>query len=168
MPPPSASSTAELQRDLLVFLGLRMRLHRIGLSHWQAGARLRSWGVAPLHFADDRLLAPCGQSEALWLGCWLDDEDGPGAAVELSDRAHGGSAQIGLPADFQLTALRGADGTAQAIARPGSHYELKLSMAGAQCVLALLLQAPADWAHSAGREAPPALTGPPPPPPRYA
>ncbi|KQP35248.1 hypothetical protein [Pseudorhodoferax sp. Leaf274] len=168
MPPPSASSTPELQRDLLVFQGLRMRVHRIGLAHWQAGARLRSWGVAALHRAGDQWLAPCGADEALWLGFWQDEEDGPGAEVQLHDHAHGRSAGIVLPPDFQLTALRGADGTAHAIALPAPRYELRLSAGGVRCLLALQLQAPADWARTAGRAAPPALAGPPPLPPRYA
>lgn len=167
MPPPSASSTPELQRDLLVFKGLRMRVHRIGLAHWQGGARLRSWGVAPLHCEGDRLLAPCGPDEALWLGCWQDEEDGPGAQVQLRDRAHDSVASIALPPDFQLTALRDAAGVAHAIAGAGSSYELQLSTGGAQCLLALQLLTPADWAQAASRAAPAALTGPPPPPPRY-
>jgi hypothetical protein len=167
MPPPSASSTPELQRDLLVFMGLRMRVHRIGLAHWQAGARLRSWGVAPLHRDGDQLLVPCGAREALWLGFWQDEEDGPGATVELHERTRALAARSVLPPDFQLTALRGTDGAAHAIAPPAAHYELQLSTGGARCLLALQLQPPREWAHAAGRAAPAALTGPPPPPPRY-
>jgi hypothetical protein len=158
-----------LQRELLVFQGLRMRVHRIGLAHWQAGARLRSWGVAPLHRAGERLCVPCGDGEALWLGFWQDAEDGPGAAVELHDRARGSAARIALPPDFQLTALQAADGTAQPIApAPAQALELQLATAGAQCRFALELLAPADWARAAGRAAPAALSGPPPLPPRYA
>ncbi|RCW70162.1 hypothetical protein [Pseudorhodoferax soli] len=168
MSPTNSLSSSDLQRDLLVFMGLRMRVHRIGLAHWQAGARLRSWGVVPLHRNGDELLAPCGAREALWLGFWQDEEDGPGATVELHDRARGASASIVLPPEFQLTALRGADGTAHPIAPPAAHYALALSTGGAQCLLSLQLQPPREWAQAAGRAAPPALTGPPPLPPRYA
>lgn len=171
MPPPSASSTAEplLQRELLVFQGLRMRVHRIGLSHWQAGARLRSWGVAPLHRADDRLLAPCGPQETLWLGFWQDDEHGPGAQVCLQDVAQGLSATLVLPPDFQLTALRAADGAAHAITpATADHLQLRLCTAGTACTLALQLLPPAAWAQATGCAAPAALSGPPPLPPRYA
>jgi hypothetical protein len=163
MPPPSASSTP----DLLAFQGLRMRVHRIGLAHWRPGARLRSWGVAPLHRSGEQLLVPCGAHEALWLGFWQDEEDGPGATVELHDRARASAARIVLPPDFQLTALRGADGAAQPIAPPAARYELTLSTGGAQCQLTLQLQPPREWAQAAGRAAPAALGGPPPPPPRY-
>lgn len=182
MPPPSASSTPEapahLQRELLVFQGLRMRVHRIGLSHWQAGARLRSWGVAPLHREGDQLLAPCSPLEALWLGFWQDDEDGPGATASLhvdghhahaAQGARGASASLVLPPDFQLTTLRTAHGTAHAITpATASQLELRLSTAGARCTLALALQPPAEWAQASGRPAPAALNGPPPLPPRYA
>lgn len=157
-----------LQRGLLAFQGLRMRIHRIGLAHWQAGARLRSWGVAPLHRAGDRLLVPCGDGEALWLGLWQDAEDGPGATVQLHARAQGLSAGIVLPPDFQLTALQAADGVAQPITRAAGPLELRLATAGAQCPLALALLAPSDWAQVAGRPAPDPLAGPPPLPPRYA
>ncbi|WP_189689229.1 hypothetical protein [Pseudorhodoferax aquiterrae] len=163
MPPPSASSTPEL----LAFEGLRMRVHRIGLAHWRPGARLRSWGVAPLHRNGEQLLVPCGAREALWLGFWQDEEDGPGATVELHDRAHGRAARIVLPPDFQLTALGGAEGAAYPIAPPAAHYELALMANGARCLLTLQLQPPREWAQAAGRAAPAALTGPPPPPPRY-
>lgn len=148
-------------------MGLRMRVHRIGLAHWQAGARLRSWGVAPLHGSGDQLMVPCGQDEALWLGFWQDQDDGPGASVQLHDNARGGTAGIALPPDFQLTAVRSADGAPHPIAPPALHYTLQLCAGGARCELALQLQPPADWAQAAGRAAPAALTGPPPPPPRY-
>lgn len=175
MPPPSASSTPEapahLQRELLVFQGLRMRVHRIGLSHWQAGARLRSWGVAPLHRQGDRLLAPCSAQEALWLGFWQDEENGPGAEVGLDTRmdGHHASATLVLPPDFQLTTLRSADGAAHAITPAiARRLELRLSTAGVRCVLSLRLLPPAEWTQAAGRAAPAALSGPPPIPPRYA
>lgn len=180
MPPPSASSTPEalLQRELLVFQGLRMRVHRIGLSHWQAGARLRSWGVAPLHREGDQLMAPCSAQEALWLGFWQDDENGPGAEVSLHADVHSApatpdashaSATLVLPPDFQLTTLRSSGGAAHAITpATACQLELRLSTAGARCTLALLLQPPTEWAQATGRPAPATLSGPPPLPPRYA
>lgn len=154
-----------LQRDMLVFPGLRVRLHRIGLAHWQPGTRLRSWGVAPLHRHGDSLWVPCAEDEALWLGAWLDD-DGGAATVHLRDAASTLTATIALPRDFQLTGLCDADGRAQALAQPPCQWQLAVHSAGVQVGLTLALHLPAAWAQLAGRAAPAALTGPPPLPPR--
>lgn len=154
-----------LQRDMLIFPGLRMRLHRIGLSHWQADARLRSWGVAPLHRHGDSVLAPCAEGEALWLGAWLDDDMGA-ATLHLRDTAGAQTAAITLPRDFQLTGLRDAAGHVQALAQPPRQLGLAVRSAGAPIELTLALHTPAAWAERAARTAPAALAGPPPLPPR--
>lgn len=154
-----------LQRDMLVFTGLRMRLHRIGLTHWQAGTRLRSWGVAPLHRHGNSLLVPCAEGEALWLGAWLDDDMGA-ATLRLHDAVGAQTAAIALPLDFQLTGLRDAAGQVQALALPPRQLRLEVHSAGAQVELTLALHAPATWAQLAERTAPAALAGPPPLPPR--
>lgn len=156
-----------LQRDMLIFSGLRMRLHRIGLTHWQAGARLRSWGVAPLHRHGDSLSVPCASGEALWLGAWLDDDAGA-ATLRLSDDLGTQTAEMALPHDFQLTGLRDADGSVRPLAQPPRQLRLEVLGVGAEISLTLDLQTPTAWAHLAGRTAPPALTGPPPLPPRLA
>lgn len=154
-----------LQRDMLIFPGLRMRLHRIGLTHWQAGARLRSWGVAPLHRHGDSLSVPCASNEALWLGAWLDEDTGV-ATLRLRDAAGTQTAEMALPQDFQLTGLRDAAGRVRALAQPTGQLHLEVLSAGAEFTFTLGLQTPAAWAQSAGRTAPAALTGPPPLPPR--
>lgn len=155
-----------LQGNLMLVQGVRLRLHRIGLSHWQAGTRLRSWGVAPLHREGELLLAPCAPDEALWIGAWLDD-DGQQAGLRLRDAAAGLQATAELPREFQLTCLDGRlplTVTAGAAARP---LALSVTHAGRQCGVALQLLAPDDWAARAGRPALAALAGPPAPPPRY-
>ena len=158
-----------LQRDLLALDGVRLRLHRIGLSHWRAGTRLRSWAVAPLHRTGDALHVACSDGEALWLGAWLDEENGGPASVRLQANGLERSATIHLPADFQLTALTDAQGRHHALARSGTEQvglRLLLQGMGDQAAIALQLHAPAAWSALAGRPEPAPLHGPPPLPPR--
>ncbi len=152
-----------LQEDLLVFHALRMRFHRIGLSHWQPNQRLRSWAVSPLHAEGLQLMAPCGEAEALWLGAWTDDDDS--AADVVLQRAGGEAvAQLAVPASFQLTTLVDNDGNPSPMGE-GS-YHLRMRCGQATQALDLRVLAPKVWAGCSGRPAPPPLDGPPLLPPR--
>ena len=75
----------------MIFESLRVRLHRIGRSHWRAASVLRSWGAVPLHQDGDALHVPCADDEALWLGAWLDDDESVTASVALNNPASGRS-----------------------------------------------------------------------------
>ncbi len=160
-----------LHGDLLAFAGLRLRLQRIGLDHWRAGATLRSWGAAPLHAAGERLLAPCGPAETLWIGAWLDDEAGAAEArIDVTEPATGHTATLVLPPGYQIGGLADAPGQLHplTLAAHGAAVDLRLHLragqARAECLLRLC--APQAWAAATGRPAPAPLTGPPPPPPR--
>ncbi len=173
-----------LHGDLLAFAGLRLRLQRIGLDHWRAGATLRSWGAAPLHAAGDQLLAPCGTGEALWIGAWLDDEasanasadahaDAPAdARIDATEPATGRSATLVVPPGYQISGLADAAGQLYplTLAAHGEAVDLRLHLragqAQAQAHCLRRLCAPQAWAAAAGRPAPEPLAGPPPPPPR--
>lgn len=157
----------QLQRDLVLVPGLRLRLHRIGLAHWRAGARLRSWGVAPLHREGDTLHAPCAAGEALWIGGWLDEDDNGHAELQLHDAAAGLQATAVLPADFQLTTLGGTQPITLARSGAARTFALAVTHAGRHTCIALQLLPPADWALRTGRPAPAAPAAPPPLPPRY-
>jgi len=156
-----------LDNDVVTLAGLRLRLHRIGLSHWRPGTTLRSWGAAPLHADADAqaLHAPCGAGEALWLGAWLEDGSASGH-VRLADAAASCAGDIALPGDFQIGALQDARGAAQPIAAAQRRLALELAANGTRAALALHLHEPGQWAALAGRPAPAPLTGPPPLPPR--
>ncbi|CAA2105340.1 hypothetical protein [Variovorax paradoxus] len=154
-----------LQGDMVVLEGLRLRLHRIGRSHWRASGSLRSWGAVPLHRVGNALHAPCAPDEALWLGAWLDDDDAAGD-LRLSETASGRAAGIVLPDAFQLTALAGANGTPHPIELAAPDLSMTLACGPAHADIALTLHAPGDWAALSGRPAPRALAGPPPLPPR--
>jgi hypothetical protein len=158
-----------LDRDLVVFEGLRLRVHRIALAHWSAAATLRSWGAATLHREGDVLHVPCADGEALWIGVWLDDEL-PAASVRVTAPASGYLAAIQVPEKFQIASLKGPDGSDRPIARPVASDRLDLVL-DLQCgplgvPIALSLRTPEAWATCSGRPAPDALTGPPPLPPR--
>jgi hypothetical protein len=156
---------------MLVWQHLRMRVHRIGLSHWHAQGHLRSWGVAPLHRRDQQLWVPCGDAEAVWLGLWLDNDAGTEASATLNDPADMACAHIALPTQFQFTGLTGADQRCRplSLAPDGAPrpLHLTLSTGDAQAELTLVLHPPLDWAQASGLPAPAALRGPPPLPPRY-
>ncbi len=158
-----------LQADMLAFRGLRLRLHRIGRTHWRAGTRLRSWAPAPLHRDGDTVHAPCADDEALWIGAWLDEENNARADVRLETPADTRAAAITLPEDFQLTALVDAQGRGHPLVRTGhgpTPLRLQLHCGADHATIALQLQPPAAWAARAGRPAPDPLRGPPPLPPR--
>lgn len=158
-------SAWQLQGDVVIFDRLRLRLHRIGRSHWRAAGVLRSWGAVPLHRGGDTLHAPCADDDALWLGAWLDDET-VAASVALTATASGRSAAITPPGSFQIAGLSGSDGARHPLVRADATLTMKLRCGPASADVALLLHTPADWAALARRPAPDALTGPPPLPPR--
>ena len=159
----------QLKDDLVSFLGLRVRMHRIGLSHWRAGVRLRSWGVAPLHRDGDTLHLPCADDEALWLGAWMDD-DTASARLRLSDKSGACQAAITVPPAFQIAGLHQQDGSEHPLARAaaGARRDLMLHLecSQADATIHLALCSPDGWAALASRPAPARLTGPPPLPPR--
>lgn len=154
-----------LQGDVVVFEDLRLRLHRLGLSHWDAAGVARSWDSVPLHREGDTLHAPCASGEALWLGAWLED-DRAEAGVELVHPASGRSARIVLPAAFQIAGLAGPDGLRHPLVQADDPLSMKLRWGAHRTALALRLHVPTDWSARSGRPAPVALTGPPPLPPR--
>ncbi len=154
-----------LDGDALDAAGLCLALQRIGLSHWRAEGVLRSWGLAPLHRDGDRLCAPCGDDEALWLGAWPEAAGGSGT-VTLRDGLQAEATGIELPRQQAITALPGG----RPIRRPAQArwHELQITLAapGGEAVgLVLALLDPADWSARSGRPWAP-LSGPPPRPPR--
>lgn len=153
-----------LQADMVVCKELRLRLHRIGLSHWRAEGVLRSWGAVPMHCSGDRLHVPCADDEALWLGAWLDDEIVK-ACVTLSDPAAGRAATIAPPAGFQIAGLCSPNAARLPIVRANGALMLAMRCGLTCATAALMLHTPAAWTVLAARPAPAALTGPPPLPP---
>jgi hypothetical protein len=154
-----------LDNDVLSLAGLRLRLHRIGLTHWRAGTTLRSWGAVPLHADGDALHVPCGAGEALWLGAWLDDEPAS-AMLRLGNAGSGRTAVIALPGAFQIASVPDAGGADQPIIAAQAPLLLELASNGSRAGITLLLQDPAAWSTLSGRDAPAPLGGPPPLPPR--
>lgn len=158
-----------LKDDLVSFLGLRLRMHRIGLSHWCAGARLRSWGVAPLHRDGDALQLPCADDEALWLGAWMDD-DAASAGLRLSDKSGAWQTAITVPPGFQITGLHDQNGSEHPLALVGygaqRNLVLRVQCRQADATIHMTLYAPDRWSSLAKRSAPAPLAGPPPLPPR--
>lgn len=156
----------QLLDDLVIFEGLRLRLHRIARSHWRANDVLRSWGAVPLHREGDALHAPCADDEALWLGAWLADDMTAIASVALTDAESGFGTTITPPGSFQIAGLYGPDGASHPIEGANTTLSLKLRCGLANGAASLLLDKPSDWAVLAGRPAPENLSGPPPLPPR--
>lgn len=161
-----------VENDRLSIAGLCMVLQRIGLSHWSAEAVLRSWAVAPIIAAGDRVAAPCFLDEAIWIGFWLDG-DAASATVSVIDRTSGMRAHQRCPESFQLAAL--ANGSPQPICRRPNQTVRELAVEVAVTGRSgdvvperfrLCLLEPPSWAKESGRPAPPELTGPPPLPPR--
>ncbi len=159
----------KLDNDLVSFENLRLRVHRIGLSHWRAGVRLRSWGVAPLHRVGDALHMPCANDEALWLGAWMDD-DTASAGLRLSDKDGACHSAIIVPPAFQITGMHDQDGLELPLTRMDNKARrdlvLHLQCSQADATIQLTLCTPAAWASRALRPEPDPLTGPPPLPPR--
>lgn len=164
-----AAQRWHLQDDMVSFSNLRLRVHRIGLSHWHTGARLRSWGVAPLHRDGDTLRIPCADNEAQWLGIWLDDS-GASAWVRLEDPLGPWQTTITLPPGFQITGLHTQDGREHplVLAADGAPLNLVFTLLSSDgdATIPLRMCNSHDWARMAGRPAPAALTGPPPLSPR--
>lgn len=163
---PAAAAWA-VEGGALALGPLRLALQRIALSHWRAGARLRSWGTAPLAREDARLCVPCATDEALWLGAWVEAGE---ARLRLADPASGRAARLVLPRDYQLTALDDAAGVPRplTLAAGGAARTLRLELdcGAARAAIALELLPPMAWAARCGRPPPPPLDEPPPLPPR--
>lgn len=160
------------ENDRLSIAGLCMALQRIGLSHWSAEPVLRSWAIAPILVAGDRVAAPCDLDEAIWIGFWLDG-DAETATLSVTDEMSGMSACKRCPESFQLAALsngspqpifRGPDQTMRAFAVQVAVTDRSGNVVREEFRLCLL--EPQAWAKESGRPAPPALSGPPPLPPR--
>ncbi|HSV46368.1 MAG TPA: hypothetical protein VLJ58_11315 [Ramlibacter sp.] len=155
-------------QDLVAFGELRLGVQRIAASHWSATPTLRSWGGAPLHREGDALYVPCADGEALWIGAWLEDAARL-ATVQMSDLALGLSATIGVPHDYQLSAL-GGRGTPEPLIRPAGQerrtLRLELKCGRDRATIDISLLTPHAWTARCGRKAPELPDGPPPLPPR--
>jgi len=160
------------KNDRLSIAGLDIALQRIGLSHWSAETVLRSWAIAPILVAGDRVAAPCLSDEAIWIGFWLEG-DAESATVSVTDEITGRRACKRCPESFQLTAL--SDGSPQPINRGPDQAMLAFAVDVAvtnrlgevvQQRFQLYLLEPQAWVMESGRPAPQKLTGPPPFPPR--
>ncbi|MEP7301642.1 MAG: hypothetical protein ABI699_08935 [Caldimonas sp.] len=163
-----------IDRDLVIAGKLRLAVQRIGIDHWRADARLRSWGLAPLHREGDAILVSCATNEALWLGAWLEETGSP-ASVHLRDPIGGGSARIVVPPDDQLTALENASQGRQPLALAeagaagtGSGRTLALALEVEDCSarVDLVLLPPGEWSTRARRTPAQGRNAPPPLPPR--
>lgn len=147
--------------------GLVVVVQRFGLEDWRAGARLRSWGVAPLHREGDDVLVPCEPHEALWLGLTCEDETPCSGQASLNDVLTGAEGTTQIPDDYQLGHLSTADVTEPIRLAPG-HTERRLRLEfGSEpdrVSVELVLLRPQAWCDRSGREPPPALERPPLPP----
>lgn len=159
-------------REVLAIGGVRLALQRIGIDHWRPDARLRSWGIAPLHPIDSTAVAaPCWPEEALWLGAWGEEPDVLAVVSLRTADASTPAARMEVPAGSAITALPDAGGSAHPIAWMGSEAEelaftLSVEYAGATTSLDLILLRPDAWEQHSGRPAPPPRLQPPPLPPR--
>jgi hypothetical protein len=160
------------ENDMLSVAGLCMALQRIGLSHWSSETVLRSWAIAPILVAGDRVAVPSALDEAIWIGFWLDD-DAESATVFVTDKMSGMRACKRCPESFQLAAL--SNGSPQPICRGPNQavrvFAVEVAVTGRSGNVdrerfQLCLLEPQAWAKESGRPAPPTLTGPPPLPPR--
>jgi hypothetical protein len=157
----------QLKQDVVSLGPLRLAVQRIACSHWNPSGILRSWGRVPLHREAGVLLAPCAPAEALWLGVWLEDSEGP-ASVALFDPISGYNASATLPIDYQIGALHRKDFPDRPISLPnGNSYNLRLELVCIEkhAVISFLLVKPIDWSQRAGSDAPKPLDQPPPLPP---
>jgi hypothetical protein len=160
------------KNERLSIAGLDMALQRIGLSHWSAETVLRSWAIAPILVAGDRVAAPCFPDEAIWIGFWLEG-DAESATVSVTDEITGRRACKQCPESFQLSAL--SDGSPRPIHRGPDEamraFAVEVAVTsrmgeGVRERFQLYLLEPQAWARESGRPPPPKLTGPPPLPPR--
>ena len=133
---------------------------------------MRSWAIAPILVAGDRVAAPCVLDEAIWIGFWLDG-DAESATVSVMDKMSGMRACKRCPESFQLAAL--SNGSPQPICRGPSQavrvFAVEVAVTGRSGDVLrerfrLCLLEPQAWAKESGRPAPSGLTGPPPLPPR--
>lgn len=152
-----------LKQDVVSLGSLRLAVQRIAYSHWNPSETLRSWGRVPLHRETDVLLVPSAPAEALWLGVWLEDSDGP-ANVALTDPISGYNASAKPPRDYQIGVLRRKDSEDRPISLATDNpYQLRLELVSIEkrATISLLLVKPIEWSHRAGREAPEPLDQPP-------
>jgi hypothetical protein len=157
----------QLKHDVVSLGPLRLTVQRIAYSHWLPFGTLRSWGQVPLHREADVLLAPCAPAEALWLGVWLEEGEGP-SSTALIDPISGYRGFATLPIDFQIGVLRRSGAPDLPIYLPtGNSYRLRLELVciEKQAVVSFLLVSPMEWSERAGRVAPMPLDKPPPLPP---
>lgn len=157
----------QLKHDVVALGPLRLGVQRIATSHWKPTGTLRSWGLVPLHKEADALLAPCAPAEALWLGVWLEDSEGP-ASVSLTDPMSGYRGFATLPGDFQIGVLHRNGSPDRSISLlTGNSYRLRLELISSEkhAVVSLLLVKPSEWSNRSGRDAPQPLGTPPPRPP---
>jgi hypothetical protein len=150
-----------IENDLIVCGDLRLAFQRIGVTHWQPRAVLRSWGLAPLHREDDCVCVPCGDGEVLWIGAWSEATGGKGW-VSVTDAARGIAGRIGLATGYALTSL----GDQWPIDTSAESVHVELAPLTAQSVeIALRVMHARGWSIKSGRPWR-ALAGPPPLPPR--
>lgn len=157
----------QLSHDVVVLGNLRLALQRIARSHWQPLGTLRSWGHVPLHREADVLLAPCAQSEAIWLGCWLEEGEGPSRVV-IIDPVSGYHGFAVLPSDFQIGVLHRSGSPDLPISLPTAcahRFRLELACIEKLAVIPFLLLSPLEWSERAARNVPEPLGQPPPLPP---
>jgi hypothetical protein len=153
----------QLKHDVVSLGPLRLTVQRIAYSHWLPLGTLRSWGQVPLHRESALLLAPCAPAEALWLGVWLEEGEGP-ASITLIDPISGYLGFANVPIDFQVGVLRRTGAPDLPISLPtGSSYNLRLELVWIekQAVVSFLLVSPMEWSDRAGRDAPRPLDKPP-------
>ena len=171
-----------LEHEVLIAGALRVAVQRIGITHWRPAGRLRSWGLAPLHREGNAVFVPCADTEALWLGAWL-EEGADAARVELGRQTGGARASVTLPPDGQLSALDDAVQGPQPLtlaasishrARQRGALELRLELrlelnpdsSPSTAALEFVLLTPDNWASRSGRTPTAPRTTPPPRPPR--
>jgi len=159
----------QLSGNIMEFAGLRLAIQRIALSYWSPNDRLRSWGSVPLHPEGDTLYVPCADTEALWIGAWIEDS-ATELTVSLRDTASGNNATIRVPGDYQLSALDADGKPIEPLALAGYDarrtFELSVFSSEISNSLKLVLLSPSSWSVKAARVAPDALGAAPPLPPR--
>jgi hypothetical protein len=162
-----SSDMWQMKHDVVSLGPLRLTVQRIAYSHWSPHETLRSWGQVPLHKESDVLLAPCAPAEALWLGVWLEEGEGP-ASITLIDPISGYRGLATIPIDFQIGVLHRTGAPDLPITLPtGNSYNLRLELVciEKQAVVPFLLLSPMEWSGRAGRDVPRPLDKPPPLPP---
>jgi hypothetical protein len=156
-----------VEGDVLRIGELVVVVQRFGVEDWRADARLRSWGIAPLHATGANVLVPCEANEALWLGLTCDEGSLCSGQAQLQDELTGAAGAAELPDEYQFAQLRLA-GTAEPIRRvmdPERKLKFEFrSVRGWTGRVELVLVTQQEWSRRSGREPPPPLDRPPTPP----